>query len=80
MGRANKDMTEIRAYLESIKAEVVHIRRVSPVTTLRVQQGLQETGLSRLFIPALDELADVSTSVDVINAQATLALQKLLEM
>lgn len=80
MSRANKDLTELRCYLEAIKAEVAFIQRVAPVTALRVQQGLDHTGLSRLFQPALDELADVSQSVDVISTQATSALQKLKEM
>ncbi len=79
MSRTNQRDTEIRRTLETIAAEVAFIKRVAPITQMRVQQGMDQTGLNRLFRPALCELDDVSKSVDVISKQVSLALSTLLK-
>ncbi len=79
MSRANQRDTEIRKMLETIAVEVAFVKRIVPITEIRVQQGMDQTGLNRLLGPALCELDDVSKSVDVIGKQVSLALSTLLK-
>jgi hypothetical protein len=66
MARLNKDATEIRTALETIRTELAVIRTALPMTSLRITQAKQRTGLTGLLSPALDEIATVTQSVDQI--------------
>ena len=79
MSRANKRDTEIRAALETICGELAVIRRVMPVTRLRMEQARDRTGLTDLICPALDEMGDLSRCVRVIGEQVSAALTRLKE-
>lgn len=79
MTRKNKEITELRAAIETIAAQVAVIRSAMPVTILRVQQARQRTGLTGLLSPALDELDSVRQAVDAIGEQVTSTLAKLME-
>lgn len=80
MSRANKDITVLRASIETIAAQVAVIRNAMPVTRLRVEQARQRTGLTSLLSPALDELDDVCQAVDAIGEQVTSTLAMLTEI
>lgn len=79
MTRANKRITELRAAIETIGAQVAVIRSAMPVTRLRVEQARQRTGLTSLLSPALDELDGMCQAVDAIGEQVTSTLAKLME-
>ncbi len=77
MSRANKRDTEIRTALETICGELAVIRRVMPITRLRMEQACSRTGLTSLICPALDEMDDMGRSMIVIGEQVSTALAKL---
>lgn len=79
MARANIRDTEIRQALETIGAELAHMRGILPITILRIEQGIKRSGLTELFMPALYEISDLNDSVTVIGQQITAALEKLME-
>jgi hypothetical protein len=77
MSRANKRDTAIRASLETIGAELAVIRKVVPVTKLRVEQARVRTGLHALLRPAADELDVVADSLAQIGDAVSASLKQL---
>lgn len=77
MARANKQVTELRARLETVLAEVAVIRRVMPVHRLRIHQVKERTGWNGLLDPALEEVDTINAGIDEVSAQVHAVLQSL---
>ena len=78
MGRTLKEVSELRARLESISAELAVMRRVMPVHELRIHQVMDRTGLDGLLVPALEEVSTINEGIDAIAQQVSAALTQLL--
>jgi len=75
----DKRAVQIRAHLENIMAVLVRMKHTQRLTTLRVRQARDRSGLVELLDPALDELVAAGAAVDAMSREIATTLDVLVD-